>query len=429
MTPKNILLGILLLAAASIAAFLMLRRTEPEEEITPPAYEVADGFNFTLSEFADRIGQVTRIRITPDGTVMLVSTLAENIYAFRKANGAFVRQEQPFFSLKTGLPGFPPEESGLSGMVLGADFEKSGDIFLLYTAAAGEEVLKNRITRITFVERPDGVFGENPAQVFEGNVDSELSHQIQGGVGLLIEGVGHLLFNVGDAVNGKNARDTKKEAGKVLLIRRDGKAPLGPRPFPATPFVQVIGLRNAFDLALDPFDPERRFALGDTGTDRFDRFLYGKIIDLTGKAVIGIDLGWDGTNESLQKNVPDLNMPGVPDMALARWDPTETVDDILFYPGGTGGIPPSGGDSSAVLFSLWGKTGSTDLGPGKKIALGRLTHGARPKLEWREFIRRSEAGAGKLGHPLGLAYDPSDGTIYFGDILEGKMYKVGPIKN
>ena len=429
---QKIILGIgaLFLLIVAVFFFPNLRKSEEEKPPEPAAhYEVAPGYNFRVKVFAENLGQITRIRITPDGKTMLVSTLAENIYAFRKnEQGKFIKQATPFFSLKTGLPGFPPEESGLSGMVLGADFEESGDIFLLHTAMAGEEILKNRITRITFLEKPEGVFGENPVQIFEGNTDSELSHQIQGGVGLMIKEKPHLLFNVGDAVNAKQSHDLSKEAGKVILIQRDGSAPLGLRPYPRFPKVQAIGLRNAFDIALNPFDPLKRFAIGDTGTDRFDRFLYGKIIDLDGKKNNRIDLQWDGSNESLEREVPDTNTSGAPDMALHRWDPTETLDDIVFYPGGAGGIPEANEKESYALLALWGKTGSTELSPGKAIKLGVLSNlDTQPKFELRDFIRRAPAGEGKMGHPLGVGVDPQTKMIYFGDILEGRIYKVEPL--
>ncbi len=435
----KILLGISVLVLGIAAVFFLPNLRQPKEEkpSEPIAhYEVAPGYNFRVKVFAENLGQITRIKITPDGNTMLVSTLAENIYAFRKnEQGEFVKQDTPFFSLKTGLPGFPPEESGLSGMVLGADFDGSTgspsdrrDIFLLHTAVAGEEILKNRITRITFTEKPEGVFGENPVQIFEGNTDSELSHQIQGGVGLMIQEKPHLLFNIGDAVNAKQSHDLSKEAGKVMLIQRDGSAPLGPRPYPRFPKVQAIGLRNAFDIAVNPFDPLKRFAIGDTGTDRFDRFLYGKVIDLDGKKQNPIDLRWDGSNESLEKEVPDTNTKGAPDMALHRWDPTETLDDVVFYSGGTGGIPGSNASTSYILLALWGKTGSTELTPGKAVKLGVLTgFDAQPTLELRDFIRRAPAGEGKMGHPLGVGVDPKTKIIYFGDILEGRIYKVEPL--
>ena len=426
---------VLVLAVAAVAiggVAVWNQRRGAEKEAQPGVhYEVAPGFDFKVSVLAENLGQITRIRITPDGKTMLVSTLAEYIHAFRKsAAGEFVRQEQPFFSLKTGLPGFPPEESGLSGMVLGADFESSGDIFLLYSASAGEEVLKNRITRIAFTRQPDGTLvGEHPVQIFEANTDTQPSHQIQGGVGLMIQGQPHLMFLIGEAVDAKNARDPLREAGKVMLIQRDGRLPAGPRPFPAFPKIQAIGLRNAFDLAQNPFDSAGRFALADTGTDRFDRFIYGTFLPRPGAGIRPILLGWDGTNDSLANPLPDLNADGQPDMVLGRWDPTETVNDLAFYPGGTGGIPVSNVQESFVLMSVWGKTGSTDIAPGKKILLGTLSNlDSQPRLELRDFIRRSEAGRGKLGHPLGLAVDPLTKAVYFGDILEGTIYKVESIR-
>ena len=426
---KRTLLSIIVIAVVIGIVWFAMRKAQAPANIEAPTitYTPVDTKHFRNSLFAEKLGQMTRIRFTPDGDTMLVSTLAENIYAFRREGNHFVKQERPFFSLKTGLPGFPPEESGLSGMVLGADFANTGDIFLLYTADAGEEKLKNRITRITFKRDGNNLIGVNPVLIFEGNTLSQPSHQIQGGVGLMINGVGHLLFNIGDAVNGKNSHDLSKEAGKIMLIERDGKAPVGPRPFPQAPKIQAIGLRNAFDLALNPFDPLSRFMLGDTGTDRFDRLIYGKIIDIQNGGGRGLDLEWDGTNDSLKKAIVDTNTSGTPEMVLHRWDPTETVNDVVFYEAGRGGIPQSNDKVSYVLLALWGKTGSTENTPGKKILLGELHTDGQPRIELSDFIVRSEAGKGKLGHPLGLAVDPKTGDIYFGEILEGNIYKVEPI--
>lgn len=390
-------------------------------------YTPVDTKHFRVSLFAENMGSLTRIRFTPDGDTMLVSTLNENIYAFHRVGDKFVKQEKPFFSLKTGLPGFPPEESGLSGMVLGADFETSGDIFLLYTANEKEQ-LKNRVTRITFKRDGDDVIGTNPTLIFEGNTISQPSHQIQGGVGVMIGGVGHLMFNVGDAVEAKNAHDLSKEAGKVMLIKRDGGAPLGPRPFPQNPKIQAIGLRNAFDLALNPFDPLGRFILGDTGTGNNDRLIYGKLLDTQGKSNQGIDLQWDGNDPSLEKSILDLNTSGTPEMVLHRFAPTQTIDDAVFFEGGWGRIPKSDAKTSNVLLSIWGQTGSTNNTPGKKILLGKLDiSGSQPRITLSDFIVRSELGQGKMGHPLGLAVDPKTSAIYFGDIIEGNIYKVEPI--
>lgn len=394
-------------------------------------YEVVSPFTYKISLFDQNVGQITRIRITPDGNTMFAATLAENIHVYRKVNGKFVKQDKPFFSLATNLPGFPPEESGLSGLVLGADFEASGDVFLLYAANIGSEEkprLKNHITRIRVVERTDGLFGEDPVLIWEGETDSAPSHQIQGGVGVMIQNIPHLIVNVGDAVRGDLSHDLSKDIGKVLLMQRNGEdpVPVGERPFPASPKVQAVGLRNAFDIAINPFDPLRRFAIGDTGTDRFDRFIYGALINFKGNTA-GADLQWDGTNASLEKAVPDANVSGTPDMILHRWDPTETVTDIVFLEGGRGNLPKSNADTSSVLVSIFGKTGSTEKTPGKEIMLGRLLTGNAPQLELFPFIRRSEAGRGSVGHPLGLAVDPVSGTVYFGDILEGNMYQADPI--
>ena len=116
---KTKLLGILIIAAVAGGLYLLVQSAR--DGGAKFNYEVVSPFRYKISLF-DSIPQVVRIRITPDGETMLVGTLAENIYAYRKVNGEFVRQEKPFFDPKTGLPGFPPEESGLSGIAFGVGF-------------------------------------------------------------------------------------------------------------------------------------------------------------------------------------------------------------------------------------------------------------------------------------------------------------------
>lgn len=381
-------------------------------------YQTTSVYPTKLSIFAENISQITRIEFTPDGNYMLVGTLPGTIWVFHKTKEGFLRQTDPFYILNTNFKGWPPQEAGLTGITLGADFEKSGDIFLSYSYKAGEKNFKNRISRITFSKEGNKVVGKQEKLIFEANTPGSLSHQIQGGVGLMIGGKPHVLFTIGEGFIAKRALDPTLEAGKLMLIQRDGSNPLGKRPFQSSLKIQALGLRNSPAIAKDP--ENGYIAIGDTGPDNYDRFLYGKMFDPTNNTQ-KLSFNWDGQESSLLKFVPDLYNSSQ-NMNLFQWAPTETPVNIVFYENKK--LPPLGNNQSYVLVSLFGKTGQTVNKPGKRIVLGVITKGLQNRVSFATLIERAASGEGRLGHPIGLAVDPRDKTIYFGDILEKRIYKL-----
>jgi len=418
------LLAVLFIVVAVIAVFFFTRKQAPlfvEQKTSPMPlmYKAFGDTPLTLSIFDDAMPQITQIEITPDGNYMLVGALEGTVRIYQRVDGVFKRQTDPFFSVKTSQPGFPPQEAGLTGVVLGADFEKSGDVFLTYSFAQEKKSFRNRVTRVTFTKRGDRVVGANPQQIFEANTPGTGSHQIQDGVGVMIGGNPHLLFTVGEGFKSERALDPKIEAGKVMLIQRDGQAPIGERPFPDSPKVQALGIRNAPAIGKNPLNG--KIAIGDTGPNNYDRFLYGKLYDADGKNTKKLSFNWDGSEDSLKKGAPDLYEDNN-EMVLYRWVPTETAVNISFYENPS--LPKLKDGQQYVLVVLFGRTGAKSNTPGKKLMLGVLQEGAKSIFSFRPIIDRVPAGEGQLGHPIGLAVDPKTHDIYFGDIMEGRIYKV-----
>ena len=407
----KIILLILILSIFISAFLFFLNKNKKIQEFTSvtnttvPLYKgVGEGVRVTV--FADNVAQVTDIEITPDGQTLLAATLTGKIYAFQKIDGQWLRQSDLFFDLETFQPGFPPEEAGLTGIVLGADFEKSGDVFLNYSFSPIKKTYKNRVTRINFTKLGKKIIGLNPKLIFEANTDGSPAHQIQDGVGVMIKNSPHILFGIGEGFEAKRALDLTKEAGKLVLIKADGNSPEGTRPY-ANSKLQAIGLRNPPDLTLSP---SGQIALVDTGPDHFDRLIYGRLVDTNGENVKRFNFNWDGTEKSLEKNV--ANPFGSGNLTLYKWKETETPVALNFL------------DDKRLLVTLFGKTGSKENKPGKKILLGTITEGLAKKISFKTLVERDGNGEGQLSQPIGTAVDSTTGDIYFGDLMEGRIYKV-----
>ncbi|HVX92501.1 MAG TPA: PQQ-dependent sugar dehydrogenase [Candidatus Dojkabacteria bacterium] len=393
-------------------------------------YKVDSSYQYRMDVFATDMGQITRIKITPNGKLMFVATLKGEIIVFRRNDvGVFIKQSVPFYTVDTQLEGFP-RENGLTGFAFSGDFDKSKEIFLTYTTLNAQKEIKNRVARITLNDDGTNVTGKNFKVIFEGNVTPSQAHQIQNGVGVMINNKSHFMFTIGDAFVSTNAHDLTKDAGKIMLIQRDGSNPVGTRPYPSNPKVQAIGLRNSYDITMNPYDMNMRYLFDDTGNINNDKLMYGDILSMEGDNGKKIDLKWNGDDKSQTLVVLDVNTQGNPNMNMMQWAPTVTPLDINFIKGGKGNIPESTKDVSYFLITLFGQTGSKNNTPGKEIMLGKLSNlDSQPKVELMPFISRSSLGQGKQGQPIGLAIDPLTQDIYFGDLIEGNIYKVSPGEN
>lgn len=303
-------------------------------------------------------------------------------------------------------------------MALGADFETSGDVFFLYSFGFEKGSFRNRVMRVQFTKRGSKIVGTAPKDIFEATTPGTGSHQIQDGVGLMIRDIPHLLFVMGEGFVGKRAPDPKEEAGKLMLITRDGEGAAGERPFDENSKVQGLGLRNPPAIAIN--SKSGKIAIADTGPSSADRFIYGSMYDVNGKNTQALSFNWDGEEQSLQKGAPDF-YDGGKEMIIHRWTPTETAVNIAFYENEKLPALPQG--SYYALVTLFGRTGEKGNEPGKKIMLATLSEGLTNSISFQPLILRIAAVADELGHPIGLAVDPGTKEIYFGDIIEGRIYR------
>lgn len=415
-----------LLFLVVVAAAALAFRAWPRSPVllSPPVSDAASSYAFSpaflgnVSVFDENLGTISHMEITPDGRSMLVATLPGTVWIYHKTDSGFVRQKDPFFSVETAQPGWPPQEAGLTGIALGADFEVSGDVFFLYSFAFEKGSFRNRVVRVQFTKRGSKIVGASPKNIFEATTPGTGSHQIQDGVGVMVRDIPHLMFIMGEGFVAARALDPKEEAGKLMLITRDGEGAAGERPFDENPKVQGLGLRNPPAIARNP--KSGKLAIADTGPSSADRFIYGSMYDPDGKNTHALSFNWDGEEDSLQKDAPDL-YDGGKNMIIHRWTPTETAVNIAFYENEKLPALPQG--SYYALVTLFGRTGEKGNEPGKKIMLATLSEGLSNAISFQPFILRVPGVADELGHPIGLAVDPETKDLYFGDIIEGRIYK------
>lgn len=396
-TMRRILLFLVIIGIIAGGAFLSRNIFEPvllpqfASEQTP-SYQ-SSGFPPITIDHVDDVVQITNIEITPDGKYMLVGTLPGTVWIYHRVDGIFRRQKEPFFNVKTAQPGWPPQEAGLTGIALGADFETSSDVFLFYSFAKEKRSFRNRVVRVRFTNVFGRVKGFFPRQIFEANTPGTGSHQIQDGVGVMVSGKPHVLFTVGEGFVAERALKPDEEAGKLMLLSREGEAK-----------VQGLGIRNAPGIARSP---NGMVLVADTGPNNYDRLLYGKFFDENGDNSKLLSFNWDGTEESLIKEALDPYNNNK-NALLYSWSPTETAVSLAFL------------DDEHVYVVLFGRTGEPGNEPGKEIILGTIHENG---ITFTPFLARKPDVADKLGHPIGIALDPQTKDIYFGDIIEGRLYK------
>lgn len=382
------------------------------------SYEATGAIPVTITHFDDVV-QVTNFEMTPDGKYMLVATLPGTVWIYHKVDGKFVKQKEPFFTIATSQPGWPPQEAGLTGIVLGADFQTSGDVFLMYSFAKEKKSFRNRVTRVTFTKRFGRMVGTKPIQIFEANTPGTGSHQIQDGVAVMVKGTPSILFNIGEGFVAERALKPEEQAGKVMLMSRTGEPVPGVRPYTESPLVQALGIRNAPGITRNP--KNGKILIADTGPNNYDRLLYGTLFDDGGNNDKKLSFLWDGTEESLTKQIINP-YDGGKDAGLHRFVPTQTAVSLAFIDSPK--LPSVGDKQQYVLITLFGRTGEPGNEPGKRIDLGKITHGDKgDTLTLQSFIGRTKDVSEKLGHPIGLAVDQESKDIYFADIIEGRIYK------
>lgn len=412
---------LLLVAILGIAAFFVYKRGIATYKLSIPevtqediyqgiSYEGVDPEKYMVEIVSSKLASPTRIKLTPNGNHLLVSLATGELVALDRRGDGW---SEPYVVTKveTKFPGFPPDEAGLTGIILSGQFAENGKIFLLYTFKEEDGEIQNRISVVTIKEDKGKLTGSDPKLVYQANIAGAGSHQITDGVAIEIEGKPHLVFSVGEGFDGKRAQNPAEEGGKIILIQEDGSDPLGPRPYSENPKVEAMGIRNAYVMAKNPKDADGRFLIGDSGPDKYDRLIYTKLA--TGQTAKPLNFGWDGDQDKLIDPIPDPNNTMVLDMVIFRLSVTQTFTGLSFL------------SEDTFLATMFGKTGQPANTPGKEISLGKITKlSGQPEVSFSPIVKRAEEAGGKLGNPIGLEIDLERNEFFFADIMEGRLYKV-----
>jgi len=166
----------------------------------------------------------------PDGSVLYTRRDAHELVRLDPTTGT-----KTTVGIVPGVSG-TDGEGGLMGLVLGPTFASDHWIYLMYTTATD-----NRIVRFRFTDKLDA----SSAQVL---VSGILRNKYHNGGRLRFGPDGKLYASTGDGQYGPNAQDLKNLNGKVLRIDPDGTVP-SDNPFGTS--VWSYGHRNPQGLAFD----------------------------------------------------------------------------------------------------------------------------------------------------------------------------------
>lgn len=386
----------------------------------------------------DQVSLPTRLKISPDGSLMFVSELSGKVHVFDRVNDSWVRQASPFMEINLGGLDIS-EERGMTGLFFGVDFDADSsdplrrDLFVTYQFLDGSDFV-NRISRVTVSRSAGQWIAENAEMIYEGpnplNQTYPIgAHQIQDGFSVDYEGSAHLLVSIGDGFLPATATDESFESlGKILLMKRDGSPAAGARPF-ANPYLQGKGIRNVFSMAILPeaLDPRRRVLGLENGSDFQDRIWLLELIDFGHETDAGINLGWNGNDQDLSwTSIPDLNTPGAfsTQGVLRLISPTVAPTSLALHPG-RGLIAPPPGQVGFVA-TLFGPTFCTGTCSGKQIVAGSVGNfGNQPGIDnFFPIVKRSSVDPSALSNPIALDVDPQSGDLFFADIVSGEIDRV-----
>jgi hypothetical protein len=193
-------------------------------------------------------------------------------------------------------------EGGLLGVAVSPDFAADRAVFVAYTSATD-----NRVVRLQVA--PDGTVDGTAQQVVVSGIAKAGIHN-GGAVAFGPDGL--LYIGTGDAGRRAPAQDQADPGGKILRVTPDGK------PAPGNPFgsaVHSLGHRNVQGLA---FAPDGTLYAAEFGQNRFDEI---------NRITAGGNYGWpdvEGVGER----------PGFTD-PLVTWSTDEASPSGLAYAGGS----------------------------------------------------------------------------------------------
>ena len=212
-------------------------RRDPPPQFAPlPA-------GYRIETYATGLVQPTSLAFTPDGRLLV----AEQRGTIRVVEDGRP-QVEPFY---TGDVFYPAVEEGiielgLVGITVDPDFEENGYVYAYYTTEEPE-----RRTVLARVRDADGV-GTDLEEILSLDAAPNCCH-IAGS--LRFAGDGTLFVTVGDHQLETEAQNPGSPFGAILRINPDGSVPpdnplVGDEL--ADPRVYAYGLRNPFDIAIDP---------------------------------------------------------------------------------------------------------------------------------------------------------------------------------
>jgi len=239
----------------------------------------------------------------PDAPIFYVNEL-HGAVKYRTRSGKWRTFADGLLNFES-IPQAKSDESGVSGLMLVPDSED-----LIVTAAYLDEergLFSNRVLRL--VSEPGGRRVKRVDTLLDLKQFTAPSNQIQQ---VTIGSDGKLYVSVGDAENSRLSLDLNYFGGKILRCELDGSA-CSDNPFfdpddPASPrsYTWVYGVRNMFDMDVDPVGGQI-FAVDN-----------GKATDRLVRLAAGAGYGWDGSEDSMLTN------------ALFSWNPSVSPCGITF---------------------------------------------------------------------------------------------------
>lgn len=214
----------------------MTGQRDPRVRFTPlpPGYRI--------ETFVSGLRNPTSIAFMPDGRMLV----AEQPGAIRVVEDGLLLPE-PFYTPDVFLPDVDYlVELGLVGITVDPDFEQNGYVYAYYTTDQPER--RTVLARI----RDAGGRGSDLEEILSMEAAPDCCH-IAGSLRFAPDGT--LFVTVGDHLMEAEAQNRGSPFGSILRINPDGSAPPD-NPFAdddeADPRLYAYGLRNPFDLAIDP---------------------------------------------------------------------------------------------------------------------------------------------------------------------------------
>jgi glucose/arabinose dehydrogenase len=254
--------------------------SKPTGLVDPPSHFDALPAGYRIETVVSGLRQPTAIAFAPDGTLLV----AEQSGAIRVVKNGRL-QAPPLYKLPSYTPASPEgfSELGLVGLTADPDFSQNGYVYAYYSTM--DPNYRTVLARIT---DEDGR-GTDLREIFSLDLGAPPCCHIAGSLRFASDGT--LFVMVGDHQQEAAAQNVGSPFGKILRINPDGTAPPD-NPFvndpQADPRVYAYGLRNPYDIAIDP--KTRRVFATENGFIGQDAII---------EVMPGANYGWPGYSLSL----------------------------------------------------------------------------------------------------------------------------------